>query len=291
MNLKTLVRSKKVNHYNNTFNTKSTPKQYNIPLYDINTESDPIINNNANSLSNQKHSKTNRASQTLLTSSKNGYLASEMVFTEASKDNLNPTSHFQFFRQTSTTSPLLNQVTSDIFTRHKIILKQSPTIPTSPNEFLNFVPDISLINNFLVDVLYYSELYKLNHNDNLSKPNNRKYISRFCVITKTSFKYFASREKFITLQKPILSIDLTHIRQVSLFQFENDIPTAKPTQPPAQHHKQFMVNNNPHKKLKIFYNFILLYDDLFEVFASENQEISNKFVSIINYYINDLNNL
>ena len=278
-------------HYNNTFNTKSTPKQYNIPIYNINTDNDPIINNNNNvdSLSNQKHSKTNRASQTLLTSSKNGYLASEMVFTETSKDNINPTSHFQVYHQS--TSPPLNQATSDLFTHHKIILKQSPTIPTSPNEFLNFIPDISLINNFLVDVLYYSELYKLNHNDNLSKPNNRKYISRFCVITKTSFKYFASREKFITLQKPILSIDLSQIKQVSLFQFENEIPTTKPTQSLTHHHKQFMINNNPNRKLKIFYNFILLYDDLFEIFASENQEISNKFVSIINYYINDLNNL
>ena len=281
------------NHYNNsnTFNTKSTPKQYNIPMYNINTDNDPLLNNNnVTSLSNHKHSKTNRASQTLLTSSKNGYLASEMVFTEPSKDNINPPSHFQL-HNIQTTSPPVNQATSDIFTHHKIILKQSPSLPTSPTEFLNFIPDISLINNFLVDVLYYSELYKLNHNDNLSKPNNRKYISRFCVITKTSFKYFSSREKFITLQKPILSINLSQIKQVSLFQFENDIPISKPVHPHPHQPKQFIINNNVNKKLKTFHNFILLYDNVFEVFASENQEISNKFVSIINYYINDLNNL
>ena len=47
-------------------------------------------------------------------------------------------------------------------------------------------------NNLLDDVIFYSELQKLNHNDNLSKGYNRKYITRFCAVSKKEFKYLTT---------------------------------------------------------------------------------------------------
>ena len=45
----------------------------------------------------------------------------------------------------------------------------------------------------------------------------------------------------------------------------------------------------------MLYNFIIIYSteygDNYEIFASENEDIVNKWVAVINYFIDSLNNL
>ena len=171
------------------------------------------------------------------------------------------------------------------FDHHKMHMKQS--IQTGEDVDLSKVIDkISLHNTFLDDVLLYSDLLKLIHNDNLSKPNNRKYTSRFCAVTKTEFKYYQTKENFITLQKAVNEIEFTAMKKVSLITFENDSTIS-------DNSKKFGMKNT--KKNKCLYNFIIIYSteygDNYEIFASENEEIVNKWVAVINYFIDSLNNL
>ena len=171
------------------------------------------------------------------------------------------------------------------FDHHKMHMKQS--IQTEEDVDLSKVIDkISLHNTFLDDVLLYSDLLKLIHNDNLSKPNNRKYTSRFCAVTKTEFKYYQTKENFITLQKAVNEIEFTAMKKVSLITFENDGNIT-------DNSKKFSIKST--KKNKVLYNFIIIYSteygDNYEIFASENEEIVNKWVAVINYFIDSLNNL
>lgn len=195
--------------------------------------------------------------------------------------------------QITTNKSIVDVVSKNFLEHHKIILKD--TVKQDEMNLSNVIEKISLMNNLLDDVIFYSELQKLNHNDNLSKGYNRKYITRFCAVSKKEFKYFQSKEKFITLQKPINIIDFSMMKKVSLIDFEDDEKNKILTK---KNLKNFDLKVNSKDKKPILHNFIIMFttnlDEQFnnyEIFASENEEFANKWVSVINYFIDSLNNL
>ena len=123
-----------------------------------------------------------------------------------------------------------------------------------------------------------------------------------CIINKTEFKYYRSREQFITLQKPTKSINIKDIIEVNFidkysiiynyqkfkklnnFYFginykindnidiENDI-----------YDKKFLVKENENKKNNI--NNTNIKTDLL-ILSSNDKELINKWILILNYLIN-----
>ena len=78
------------------------------------------------------------------------------------------------------------------------------------------------MNPLYEDVIYYGDVQKLNHCDDLSKVSSRRYVNRFCAMTKNLFKIYHTKEKFISLQNPIISIEIAKIKKVSLISFNTD---------------------------------------------------------------------
>ena len=128
-----------------------------------------------------------------------------------------------------------------------------------------------LTHSYLDEVLFYSNMFKvinininnINSKSLLSKHN--KYIPRFCVLTPSTFKSFISKEKFLTLQKPILSINLSHIKHL----------------------------HNTHNTPQTYHHFTITYTpsssvELHEIFASPCKYTYTKFLTLINHYINTL---
>lgn len=131
---------------------------------------------------------------------------------------------------------------------------------------INFNSIISLItlkNSLNDNALFHSELKKLQYGDVTSK-NKVKYSSKFCVITKREFRSYVSKEKFIMLHKPTVKILLKEIKTVTLVVIEGEF------------------------KCNIFY-FMMTFNkkDTYEVYGSENEEIINKWVVVLNYMINE----
>ena len=72
-------------------------------------------------------------------------------------------------------------------------------------------------------VIYSSYLNKMINEINASVPNQTKYSYKFCTITKQQFSYYISKEKFIMLKKPIISLPITQIIKVSLINTNNKL--------------------------------------------------------------------
>jgi hypothetical protein len=52
------------------------------------------------------------------------------------------------------------------------------------------------------DILFQSDLKKLINNE-ITAHSSQLYSNRFCMITKNEFKYYKSKEQFLTMQKPL----------------------------------------------------------------------------------------
>ena len=144
------------------------------------------------------------------------------------------------------------------------------------------------MNPLYEDVFYYGDVQKLNHCDDLSKVSSRKYVNRFCAMTKNIFKLYHTKEKFISLQNPIISIEIAKIKKVSVISFNTDKTVNDYTY-------KFSVKLKYIKK-KNRTNFIIVYSDEnnkddYEIIASDNEEIVIRWVSLINYCIDQLNDI
>ena len=144
------------------------------------------------------------------------------------------------------------------------------------------------LNPLYEDVFYYGDVQKLNHCDDLSKVSSRKYVNRFCAMTKNIFKLYHTKEKFISLQNPIISIEIAKIKKVSVISFNTDKTVNDYTY-------KFSVKLKYIKK-KNRTNFIIVYSDEnnkddYEIIASDNEEIVIRWVSLINYCIDQLNDI
>ena len=96
------------------------------------------------------------------------------------------------------------------------------------------------------------------------------------------------KEKFISLRNPIISIEIAKIKKVSVISFNTDKTVNDYTY-------KFSVKLKYLKK-KNRTNFIIVYSDEnnkddYEIIASDNEEIVIRWVSLINYCIDQLNDI
>ena len=62
------------------------------------------------------------------------------------------------------------------------------------------------------DAFFYSDLMKIHFSDCI----NKQCLNRFCSTTKSEFRIYNSKEKYITLQNPIeiiIGLDMTIVRK------------------------------------------------------------------------------
>lgn len=64
-------------------------------------------------------------------------------------------------------------------------------------------------------MLFQSELKKLINNE-ITTHSSQLYSTRFCVVTKLEFRYYKSKEQFLTLQKPLFAIPFFQIAEANL---------------------------------------------------------------------------
>lgn len=107
-------------------------------------------------------------------------------------------------------------------------------------------------------------------------------------MTKNVFKIYHTKEKFISLQNPIVSIEIAKIKKVSMISFNTDKTVNDYTY-------KFPVKLKYIKK-KNRTNFIIVFSnegnkDGYEIIASDNEEIVIRWVSLINYCIDQLNDI
>jgi hypothetical protein len=53
-------------------------------------------------------------------------------------------------------------------------------------------------------------------NNEIKAHSTQMFSSRFCLITKTEFRYYKSKEQFLTLQKPLCIIPYFQINEINL---------------------------------------------------------------------------
>ena len=143
-------------------------------------------------------------------------------------------------------------------------------------QLMKKIPIKSIINNINLlynddqeNTLFQSEINRLQISG--ERIIYKKYFNRFLVSTKKEIKIFASKEKFITLQKPIQIFYYNQMKRSSFIEFDNG----------KKDYKTFEFNNK-----KDFFHFLIYFNnESFEIFSSLKQELIEKWVSLINYLI------
>ena len=124
-------------------------------------------------------------------------------------------------------------------------------------------------------VLFYSELNRVQFFG--GRVISKKYIGRFFSSTKNEINIYASREKYITLQNPLQTFLYKNMNKSCFVEFD------------------LGKKNNQHltptfKKKKDNYHFMIYFkNETFEILSSDNEELIGKWITLINYLIDDLN--
>jgi hypothetical protein len=92
-----------------------------------------------------------------------------------------------------------------------------------------YIPEEILLSNNYNDILYKGMLFRyVNDNKNyIRKAINNTYLSRFFVITKKNITAHKSKETFLMLQNPVLSIDFENITSVVKLAGQNEFNSKK----------------------------------------------------------------
>lgn len=144
----------------------------------------------------------------------------------------------------------------------------------------------------LEDILYQGELKKLITADSNKKPN-RTYTVKFCVISKAEISIYKSKESFLTLQKPIIVIPLVRIEEAVSVKGYNKMNLKK-----VDHFYLKLNNEGKKNSLRSDVKNPMAQsserrrsstrdtEENIMIFHSEKEDIVNKWVSIINYFLN-----
>ena len=129
------------------------------------------------------------------------------------------------------------------------------------NKNYNFDIDKLINNTYYNDNIFSSNLMDVEFID-----NNLKYELIYCELnTKNQLKFFKNKKNY-SLHNAYLILDLNSIKKVYLIEFLN----------------QEIIK----KKEKKYYYFLIYNYNNFYIFSNENEEIINKWVFILNYFIN-----
>ena len=83
--------------------------------------------------------------------------------------------------------------------------------PSSSNTQTQTLSSINLLSN--KEMLFHGELQKLiNYEINAHKP--QMYSTRFCLLFEDEFRYYKSKEQFLTKQKPLCVVPLCQITKI-----------------------------------------------------------------------------
>lgn len=194
----------------------------------------------------------------------------------------------------------------------KLLTTIPDQLPDYPEEVHAIIPRDRLINCIDSDVLFYSELLKFQCHE-VKTHFAQQYSSRFCVLSKTEFRYYKSKEQFITLQRPLYVTMLRNVSQVDLIKLNGPncrkhfyINIAKVDVQPNIHSVQSSVDDMKSKRISLLNvtpteschlevndmeqiakrNALVYNKDSNEsllIFTSDSEEVIRKWVIILNY--------
>jgi len=152
------------------------------------------------------------------------------------------------------------------------------------------------------------------------------YSSRLCVITKSEFKYYKSKESYLRIQKPLRSIPINSIVEVdfvkgnkkqktldhfyiilednnNLSKISDKVDICLDRLDSSRNHtetvkkqrkiklvnqKKDNLNTSSNLRSNISENFIENYENQEKIliFSSDKEELVKKWVTVLNYFIN-----
>ena len=150
--------------------------------------------------------------------------------------------------------------------RHHLYLRNSSTGLKISN-----IINLKLLNNNNDEILFESEIDKILFSG--EKIISKKYIERYWVCTKLEVRIYTSKQKFIHLQSPIHVYKYNKMKRACFVDFDNE-------------RKSNTLDTPAFKKKHDPCNFIIYFkNESIEVFGSESEELIGKWVTIINYFI------
>ena len=131
--------------------------------------------------------------------------------------------------------------------------------------------NIKLLNSSNDEILFQSEMDKILFSG--EKIISKKYIERYWTCHKIELRIYTSKQKFLNSQSPIHVYKYNKMKRACLVDFDSN-RKSNTFETPA-----FKKKNDP-------CNFLIYFkNESFEVFGSENEELIEKWVTIINYFI------
>ena len=235
-----------------------------------NNNNSNIINQSENEITNEiKEEKKNKCKKGILKNN-NAIKSSNSVFREniVNKNNLFVKTKIKkkiTFEIPS--KPIEKYISSSFNTKENIdenlknFLNNNKINILNMNKNYNFDIDKLINNTYYNDNIFSSNLMDVEFID-----NNLKYDLIYCELnTKNQLKFFKNKKNY-SLHNAYLILDLNSIKKVYLIEFSN----------------QEIIK----KKEKKYYYFLIYNYNNFYIFSNENEEIINKWVFILNYFIN-----
>ena len=245
--------------YNNLFDTtlKKKANKYksnkNITFNNFSIQSD----NSDNFSSIQNGVENKKKNQKILS---NFYVNKNKFnnFSDDSDDNNNFNDNNLYNNKNKFLNEEKNNIFHDFLESHKMV-------KINNNEYNN-ITLLNKLKQLKYSYEFFSDLKKITFSGN--KNNIKKYINRFCAIKNLEFQCYNSKDKFI-LNNPLSKISLKDIKKVNLCEFKIDMNNSK-------------INNN---KIVLYHFILYANEDTFEVYASEKEELINKWVYILKFFI------
>lgn len=154
----------------------------------------------------------------------------------------------------------------------------------------SIVPEYKLITNAANNELIFNGDLKKLINYEISAHKPQLYSTRFCTLTKDAFRYYKSKEQYLTLNKPNCTVPLSQITKISLIKTKK---TSKKIDHIVICNKLGLFKDR--KDLLNYKQFELYDQNAFEnnesllIFTSEIEEFLFKWYLLLNFFLSELN--
>ena len=160
-----------------------------------------------------------------------------------------------------------NKICKEYFNKNHIY-------PITSN-YINVYSFIEL-NNPLIhkndETIFFSEINRVQITG--KKIINKKLIPRFCSSTKREFRIYNTKEKYITLKKPIQILKYRDMKKSCFVEFDKGRET-----------KRSLESDSQSERKEPYFFIIYLIKENFEMFSSDKIELLEKWVSLMNHLI------
>lgn len=135
------------------------------------------------------------------------------------------------------------------------------------------------------EIVFSSNLQKMVNNSDKKSVN---YSDRFCVITKQNFSYYATKESFMTMKKPLCKLPLKYITKIEQELINNST---------LYFCIVFQLNEQTNYLMKQINSFSVInseegnnnIEEGMLGFRSDSNDIILKWVGVLNYFVNKVN--